>query len=72
MPPCNPYTGLDITTGHSPSSLSSDEITGMAKKISADITDLYQLMGDDLSEQLGISASYLAHIFGQVTSHNGI
>ncbi|WP_332706608.1 hypothetical protein [Plesiomonas shigelloides] len=44
----------------------------MAKKISADITDLYQLMGDDLSEQLGISASYLAHIFGQVTSHNGI
>ncbi|WP_268957621.1 hypothetical protein [Plesiomonas shigelloides] len=44
----------------------------MAKKISADITDLYQLMGDDLSEQLGISASYLAHIFSQVMPHNGM
>ncbi|MGL4769817.1 MAG: hypothetical protein ACRC2I_02835 [Plesiomonas shigelloides] len=72
MPQCNPYTGLDLTAAHSPSTLSADEITGMAKKISADITDLYQLMGDDLSEQLGISASYLAHIFGQITSHSGI
>ncbi|MBO1106709.1 hypothetical protein J2R62_00480 [Plesiomonas shigelloides] len=64
--------GIDLTATHSPSTLSADEITGMAKKISADITDLYQLMGDDLSEQLGSSASYLAHIFDQVTSHNGI
>ena len=64
--------GIGFTAAHSPSTLSSDEIAGMAKKISADITDLYQLMGDDLSEQLGISASYLAHILGQVMPHSGI